>query len=137
MVEVVIRSGKDSTQRVDRVESKLLALKITVKLEAIGVTFDEDKFLQAAALNPTLWGVAGTVRKLLPPDEGQSDDMSIISDRNDIYDMFYMSREDQRRGGSALDARAASEGRPASLATRRENEIRHLPVARRVPFGRA
>ena len=57
---IVIQSEKYS-QIIDRVEAKLLALKISVKLEAYGVTFDEDKFLQAVALNPTLLGVASTV----------------------------------------------------------------------------
>ena len=91
MIEIVIRSEKGSNQVIiDRVEAKLLALKITVKLEAYGITFDEDKFLQAVARNPTLWGVAGTVRKLLPPDEEQVDDSSVsVASDSDIYDMFY------------------------------------------------
>lgn len=137
VIGITIRSEKDSNQGIDRVEAKLLALKITVKLEAYGITFDEDKFLQVVALNPTLWGVAGTVRKLLPRDEKQVDDASLVSaatDMDDIYDMFYMSREDQQRRGSVLDARAVSEGRRASLAlaTRRQLafESRHLSLAR-------
>ena len=60
---IVIQSEKYSHKIIDRVEAKLLALKISVKLEAYGVTFDEDKFLQAVALNPTLWGVASTVSR--------------------------------------------------------------------------
>ena len=60
---IVIHSDKYSHKIIDRVEAKLLALKISVKLEAYGVTFDEDKFLQAVALNPTLWGVASTVSR--------------------------------------------------------------------------
>lgn len=109
VIEITIRSDKESNQEIDRVEAKLLALKITVKLEAYGVVFDETKFLQAVALNPTLWGVAGTVRKLLPRVKEQNDDESAASDKDGVYDMFYMSREDQQRRGSALAAR--SEGR--------------------------
>ena len=50
---------------------------------------------------------------MLPPvstdTDGQSvEDVSVLSDKNDIYDMFYMSREDN-----------AIETRQASLATRR------------------
>jgi len=60
---IVIQSEKYSHKIIDRVEAKLLALKISVKLEAYGVTFDEDKFLQAVALNPTLLGVASTVSR--------------------------------------------------------------------------
>jgi len=111
VIGIVIRSEKDNDQIIDRVEAKLLALKITVKLEAYGVSFDEEKFLQAVALSPTLLGVAGTVRKLLPPAGEHVDDVSVVSDKDDIYDMFYMAREDQQRRGPA-------EGRP-SLAMRR------------------
>ncbi len=113
-----MKSEKGSNQRIDKIEAKLLALKITVKLEAYGITFDEDKFLQAVARNPTLWGVAGTVRKLLPPDEEQIDDSSIASD-SDIYDMFYMSRGDQQqRGGSSAFSAGIYQGSFVSLAKR-------------------
>ena len=60
------------------------------------------------------------VQKLLPPvstdTEGQSvEDVSVLSDKNDIYDMFYMSREDNvNQGPVARETR-----RQASLATRR------------------
>lgn len=138
VIGIVIRSEKESSQRIDRVEAKLLALKITVKLEAYGITFDEDKFLHAVALNPTILGVAGTVRKLLPPDEEHGDDnISIVSDKDDIYDMFYMAREDQPL--TLTDARAVSEGRHASLATRRHPAIesRQMPLSRKVISGRA
>ena len=143
MIGIVIRSDKHNHQIIDRVEAKLIALKISVKLEAYGVTFDEDKFIHAVALNPTLSGVAGCVRKLLPPvvdGDGHSIDgnVSVLSDKNDIYDMFYMSGDDNSQGGStALDARAVSEGRRASLATRRqpnaasfEGRQRMLPSSR-------
>ncbi len=63
VIMIVIQSEKYSHKIIDRVEAKLLALKISVKLEAYGVTFDEDKFLQAVALNPTLWGVSSTVSR--------------------------------------------------------------------------
>ena len=63
VIMIVIQSEKYSHKIIDRVEAKLLALKISVKLEAYGVTFDEDKFLQAVALNPTLLGVASTVSR--------------------------------------------------------------------------
>lgn len=122
VVEIVVRSDKGTDQIIDRVEAKLLALKIAVKLESYGITFDEDKFLRAVALHPTLAGVAATVRRLLPPDDGQvmDDDrsvQSIESDKADVYDMFYMSREDQRRRGSRLAARVPEGGR-VSLAKR-------------------
>jgi len=129
---IVINIDKGSSERIDRVEAKLLALKINVKLEAYGITFDEEKFCQAVALNPTLFGVIGTIRKLLPPDEEHTDDVSIVSDRDDMYDMFYMSNEDQQQRGSAL---ASAEERRSSLATRRQPlfENKHALPGRRVP----
>lgn len=138
VIGMMMRSEKDSSQVIDRVEAKLIALKITVKLEAYGVVFDEDKFLQAVALNPTLWGVAGTVRKLLPREE-QSDDataVSAASANDDLYDMFYMSREDQQRRGSALAAREASEGREGSMSNGQNHtsfDGRHISLARLPP----
>lgn len=133
VIGIIMKNGSLS-KRIDRVEAKLLALKISVKLEAYGVTFDEDKFLQAVALDSTPWGVVGTVKKLLPPNDEQTDDVSIASDMDDIFDMFYMS--DQRRG-SALDERAVSEGRHASLASRRRANFdrRHSLLTRQVPSG--
>ena len=120
VIGIVIRSEKQN-QIIDRVDAKLLALKISVKLESYGVTFDENKFLQAVAINPTLWGVAGTIRKLLPQridsEEGQSidGDVSVLSDINDIYDMFYMATAQGTDAGGSTP-----EGRRASLATRRQ-----------------
>lgn len=117
VIGIIMRNSKDISQRIDRVEAKLLALKITVKLESYGVTFNEDKFLQAVSLNPTPWGVVVTVRKLLPPNEGIDDD-SIASDKDDIYDMFYIS---DQRSVSALAGRVGSEGLRGSLASRRQS----------------
>lgn len=140
MIEITIRSGdKYSERRIDRVEAKLLALKITVRLESYGITFDEDKFMRAVNLNPTLRGIVGTVRKLLPPDRGgptnddeesAADPMAMNADAStvtstaradDIYDMFYMARDD-----SALSVRsgASDERGQTSLAARRRLLIR-------------
>lgn len=79
------------THLIDKVEAQLLALKITVKLEAYGVSFNEDKFLQAVSLNPTVGGVIGTTRKLLPMNGHAGDEEHFESD---IYDMFYIRTED-------------------------------------------
>lgn len=124
MIGIVIRSDKQPNQIIDRVEAKLLALKITVKLEAYGIIFDEEKFLQAVALHPTMMGVAGTVRKLLPPDEEHGDDVtnvtasSFASGKDDLYDMFYMRQGQERRGFGLSAAQSTSR---ASLARRRQS----------------
>lgn len=127
VIGIVIRSEKESHQRVDRVEAKLLALKITVKLEAYGITFDEDKFLQSAAMNPTLWGVASAVRKLLPPlDEEHFDDTSVASDVDDVYDMFYMSSGGQQ----GLGSRSAADRVSLAKRGRQSRLTREFPPGR-------
>lgn len=88
----ILIKHESSTHRIDKVEAQLLALKITVKLEAYGVSFNEAKFLQAIALNPTLAGVIGTTRKLLPTDEQHEGHEELFE--SDIYDMFYIRTED-------------------------------------------
>jgi hypothetical protein len=90
---IVTRHESSNTMRVDKVEAQLLALKIQVKLEGYGVSFNEDKFLQAVALNPSIGGVIGTTRKLLPLDE-QHTDIEEEAFESDIYDMFYIRTED-------------------------------------------
>merc|ERR1739845_16969 len=55
VIEVAIGSGKGTNHRFDTVEIKLLALKITVKLEAYGILLNEDKFIKAVTRNPTTW----------------------------------------------------------------------------------
>lgn len=113
MLEIILRRNVCTNQIIDRVESKLLGLKIAVKLESYGIIFDEDKFLQVVALNPTLMGVAGCVRKLLKPAEECGEDLSVTSDKDDKYDMFYMTSPDQNDIGSTVD------GIHESLASRR------------------
>lgn len=115
VIGIIILCHKGINERIDRVEAKLLALKISVKLEQYGITFDEDKFTQAVALHPTLLGTIGTIRMLLPPNEDIDDDESIVSVRYDIYDMFYMTNAEPERRGSSLSSAAI--GR-SSLATR-------------------
>ena len=59
-------------------------------------------------------------------------DVSAASDMDDIYGIFYMSREDQKWRGYVLPARAVPEGRHAPLATCCQSafESRHLSLAR-------
>ena len=119
VIAIVVRTDRDNDQKINRVEARLLALKITVKLEVYGIAFDEDKFLQAVSLNPTLHGVISVVKKLLPNDEqGEPFNQETEElDEDDIYDMFYMSKEDQKRRGSVLAVRATfAGGRNLSLA---------------------
>lgn len=132
VIKIVTNSDKGFTERIDRVEAKLFALKIFVKLEAYGITFDQEKFSQVVTLNPTYFGVIGTIRKLLPPKKDHTDDASILSDRDDIYDMFYItSNENQHQRGSALASTV--DGR-SSLARRQTLiENRHALQGRRSP----
>ncbi|EED94394.1 predicted protein [Thalassiosira pseudonana CCMP1335] len=115
VISIVVRTDRDNTQRIDKVEAKLLALKITVKLEVYGIFFDEDKFLMAVALNPTLAGVICTMPEVDEngnpcDDQSYKSDDSYFLDEDDMYDMFYMSRDEQRKRGSVMALRAAFHG---------------------------
>jgi hypothetical protein len=113
-----------------------LALKIKVKLEVYGIYFDEDKFLQTIALNPTFSGAIQVVKRLLPVEyqscgntydrlDSQQTSLSHRSrfteeeslDEDDVYDMFYMSREEQRQRKSVLAVRAEFRAGRVSRAT--------------------
>lgn len=95
VIELAFGSDKGTNQTFDIVEIKLLALKITVKLEAYDILLDEEKFIQAVNRNPTMLGVVRTIKRLLPLDDDW--DLSPASQSDVIYDMFYMSREDQQQ----------------------------------------
>ena len=136
VISIVVRTDRDNTQRIDKVEAKLLALKITVKLEVYGIFFDEEKFLMAVALNPTLAGVICTIRKLMPEvdengnpcdDQSSKSDDSYFLDEDDMFDMFYMSRDEQRKRGSVMALRAAFHGQKAvSLARIGSNSLARM-----------
>ncbi|KAL7501053.1 hypothetical protein ACHAWT_009208 [Skeletonema menzelii] len=111
----ILIKHESNTQYIDKVEAQLLALKISVKLEAYGVSFNEAKFSQAVALNPTLAGVIGTTRKLLPLEEKHAHDEELFE--SDIYDMFYIRTEDGSIWASTASyASFSSEGNGISLA---------------------
>ena len=111
----ILLKHDSSTQRIDKVEAQLLSLKITVKLEAYGVSFNEAKFLQAVALNPTVAGVIGTTKRLLPLDETNVYDDELFE--SDLYDMFYIRTEEGSIWASTASYTSfASEGNGISLA---------------------
>lgn len=124
-----MRTDRDNNQRFDRVEAKILALKIKIKLEIYGILFDEGKFLEAISLNPSFSGALAVVKKLLPleyQDDDMDDDRATRHsralhlddteslDEDDIYDMFYMSREEQEMRESVLAVRAQFDGASSS-----------------------
>ena len=124
-----MRTDQDNNNRFDRVEAKILALKIKIKLEVYGILFDEAKFLEAISLNPSLSGALAVVKKLLPreyQDNDMNDDRATRHsralhfddteslDEDDIYDMFYMSREEQEMRESVMAVRAQFDGAPSS-----------------------
>ncbi len=110
VISIVVRSDRNNDMTIDRVEAKLLALKITVKLEVYGIVFDEEKFLHAVSLRPSLHGIISVVKKLLPRENEEETVEELVSDEDsdddDIYDMFYMSSADQKRRGSVQAVRA-------------------------------
>jgi len=130
VIRITVASDLDNNQRICRDEAKLLALKIAVQLEEHTIAFDESKFMQAVALNPTLCGVVGIVRKLLPTDAENNmtdeDTASVYSavsrrysleEKDDVYDMFYLDESVERRRGAS--GSTLSEGSRLSLAPTR------------------
>jgi len=114
VVRIVI-DDCDTTQLIDFVKAKSLATKVKVKLGDYGILLNEEKFLHALATNSTIVGAIITVKRLLPAKDQEYRDKN-ESDREDIYDMFYLPNNDQRQLGSVHAARAIRAGTPMSLA---------------------
>ena len=79
--------------------------------------FDTDKFYRAVGLSPSVCGVLGIVKRLLPPEysvdgsnEDIEDDMDEDDeDEDDIYDMFYVPVERETLRGCADSIAMAKE----------------------------
>ena len=107
--EVVRIVLEDGSPIINEATAKSLAREISEKMEEMNVLFDEDKFIQALASNPTLLGAVRTVKKLLPDEDYNQDD---------AHDMFHLSNDDKISQGSVYAARAKLEGKQVSLAQR-------------------
>jgi len=117
VVRIVLKNGSPI---MNEATAKLLACEISVKMEEIGVLFDEEKFIQALASNPTLLGAISTVKKLLPDEDYNHE-------KDDAYDMFCLSNEEQISKGSVHAARAILDGKQMSLAQRLKEVTSHYP----------
>mmetsp|Transcript_12122 Transcript_12122/g.18169 ORF Transcript_12122/g.18169 Transcript_12122/m.18169 type:complete len:1027 (-) Transcript_12122:131-3211(-) len=109
--EVVRIVLKDGSPIINEATAKSLAREICEKLEEMNVLFDEDKFIQALASNPTLVGAISAVKKLLPDEDYNHE-------KDDAHDMFHLSNEDKISQGSVYAARARLDGKQVSLAQR-------------------
>lgn len=103
IITIVVKSDSDNDQTIDRQEAKTLALRIRLALQEYDVQFDSEKFLKAIGKNPSVPGVIAIVQKLLPAEKkgvgGEtSDSEEEGSDDDDMFDMFHMGAEDNRRG---------------------------------------
>lgn len=125
VLRIVVMSDTNNDGVFNRVETKMLVLKIRMTLQEYGVEFDEHKFMTLVMKNPRVTTMLSTVKKLLRTDEedgerksattdGASEDTedyaSGDSDDDDIYDMFHIdtSNNDDEVAGSL--ARSASVG---------------------------
>jgi hypothetical protein len=114
VVRIVLRNGSTI---INEGTAKSLSREIAVKLEEMGVLFDEEKFIQALAANPTLVGAITTVKILLT-------DQYYNREKDGVHDMFHLSNEGQMSRGSAHAARASLEGKQVSLAQRLTKGVR-------------
>lgn len=119
--EVVRIILEDGSPIIFEATAKSLAREISEKLREMNVLFDENKFIQALASNPTLVGAVSTVKKLLP-------DEYYNHEKDDARDMFHLSNEDKISQGSVYAVRAKLEGKQVySLAQRLKNVKTHYP----------
>jgi hypothetical protein len=112
LVRIVLRNASPI---ISEAIAKSIASEIAVNLKKMDVIFDEEKFIQALASYPTLRGAISTVKKLLP-------DQDYDDEKGDVYDMFYLSNEEQKSRGSVDAMRASISGKQMSLAQRVNRE---------------
>ena len=104
IITIVVKSDTDNDQTIDRQEAKTLALRIRLALQEYDVHFDSEKFLRAIGENPSVTGVIAIVQKLLPKqkeatgDAGEDSDSEDEESDDEMFDMFHMEVEDNRRG---------------------------------------
>ncbi len=118
VITIVVKSDKNNDQSIDRVEAKVLALRIRLALQEYGVEFDAEKFLMAIRKDPSLTGVMAIVQKLLANDDA-SPDLDRDDDDDDLFDMFYIAsdEEDSRRSLFRTPSVAKSLGKQVSELT--------------------
>ena len=110
VMKVIIREHGD-TKVFGNDEAKLLAQKIKATVEGHSAILDEERFVQALAMDATVIGAIRAVKKLLPLRRRFQ-----LSKDDAVYDMFYLLNNDQRQRGSVRAARAMRDGSPLSLA---------------------
>lgn len=117
-IGIVIKSDKDNDQSINKLEARMLSLKIRLQLQEYGVAFDSNKFLLAIGKNPTVPGVINMVQKLMPAakapkddDESSGSDSDCNSDDDSVMDMFYFDS----RGPSSSGAQRGGPGKGKSL----------------------
>ena len=98
----MVKSDKDNDQSIDRIEAKTLALRIRLALQEYGVEFDAEKFLTAIRRDPSVTGVMGIARRLLEHNSDKVDGSGLSEDDDDMYDMFFLSNNDDATSKQSL-----------------------------------
>ncbi len=93
VITIVVKSDKNNDQSIDRVEAKVLALRIRLALQEYGVEFDAEKFIMAIRRDPSITGVITIARKLLTHDGGDEHD-----EEDEMFDMFYLPGDESVSG---------------------------------------
>mmetsp|Transcript_6468 Transcript_6468/g.14640 ORF Transcript_6468/g.14640 Transcript_6468/m.14640 type:complete len:359 (+) Transcript_6468:328-1404(+) len=131
VMRIVVMCDTNNDGVFNKVETKMLVLKIRMTLQEYGVEFDEHKFMTLVMRNPRVTTMLGTVKKLLHTDEEDEerksattvdasedaeDDASDDSDDDDIYDMFHIdtSNNDELAGSLARSTSASIDRRMSS-----------------------
>lgn len=148
IIKLVVDCDKDNDMRINKVEAKMLALKIRIQLQEYGVEFDEARFYRVLSVNPSVPRIISIVQKLCPhyiqqmvdlqnepSTENVQDELEDVDDEaeqmKEVYDMFTWQSDDDT---------GLSSGRRESLMapTRRESGRNMMPRRTRLsdPSGR-
>ncbi|KAL7532340.1 hypothetical protein ACHAWF_004101 [Thalassiosira exigua] len=95
VLRIVMRSDKDNNGTFCKVETKMMVLKISLKLREYGVTFNEENFFAVMGDGPSMAKTLSIVKSLVPPMRTRLDDEDIgesdsEDDDDEIYAMFHM-----------------------------------------------
>lgn len=110
IIRIVVDSDKNCDMRFNKVETKMMALRIRMALQEYNVDFDEAMFFQFVSANPCVKRIVSMVQMLIPKmvsisEENESEedeDEEQIEELRAWSEMFIVSNEDDSvwSGGS-------------------------------------
>jgi hypothetical protein len=108
IIRIVVDSDKNCDMRFNKVETKMMALRIRMALQEYNVDFDEAMFFQFVSANPCVKRIVSMVQMLIPKIVSISEENESEEDEEEVEElrawseMFIVSNEDDSvwSGGS-------------------------------------